>query len=122
MSRRYVDAKGYVRIGGKYEHRLVMAAALGRRLKTREHVHHRNGIKTDNRLENLELIAASDHIAAHNRSAPKRRPGSPQRTPAIHGSVVRNLRKMGRDQRAALARLTLLTSTENPTPSNQPCD
>lgn len=51
----HVDKNGYILIRGTPEHRLIMEAKIGRKLYPHETVHHINGQRADNRLENLEL-------------------------------------------------------------------
>jgi endogenous inhibitor of DNA gyrase (YacG/DUF329 family) len=68
------DNQGYVMVwepshpnkafsGWQYEHRLVAEAVIGRYLESREHVHHINGVKDDNRPENLEVMDGLEHAA-----------------------------------------------------------
>ena len=48
-----------------YEHRLMMAEYLDRKLRRNEAVHHRNGNRTDNRIKNLELMSTKKHAQIH---------------------------------------------------------
>lgn len=73
-----LSSQGYVKVrvgrehplgdpnGYAYEHLLVWMAAGNPRPARAEILHHRNEDKTDNRIENLELLTRAQHNAWHN--------------------------------------------------------
>lgn len=69
---RYREHDGYMEIykpdhpnskknGWIKEHRYIMSLYLKRKLRKNEVVHHKNGLKKDNRIQNLELLTARKH-------------------------------------------------------------
>lgn len=73
----FKDKDGYIRVwapthhradnsGRVYEHIMVAEAAYGGPIAVKYHVHHINGVKDDNRPENLEVLLASEHHRQHD--------------------------------------------------------
>lgn len=74
----HLTNNGYFRINinGKrvLQHRYIMEQHLGRPLYTKERIHHLNGIRTDNRIENLKLFENNgEHLKKHHPNTWKKR-------------------------------------------------
>lgn len=126
-----VRADGYILENEGYQHRRVAAEALGRPLRLGEHVHHINGVPTDNRPENLVVVSAREHsiltagiatdnevirllllgysratlmrkhVSSHRIARLRKHLDLPKLPPKTHAARMRSLASWQRDRRAA---------------------
>ena len=93
---------GKIKEDGKWrtvrQHRHIMERHLGRKLLRTEDVHHVNGIKTDNRIENLQVIDHAEHARLTNNRRPAKR-GPLNISDAERQRRVEAMRKLNRENR-----------------------
>lgn len=65
--RKLGSGKGYTKVNGRHQHRIVAEKMLGRPLRPGEIVHHKDGNKRNNTPENLVVMSQSEHIREHLR-------------------------------------------------------
>jgi hypothetical protein len=83
----------------KDEHRLVMEAYIGRKLSSDEVVHHINGDKADNRVENLVIMTRSEHTKLHFPEAVPATPETKERLSKLYkGKPNKSLAKFSKNQ------------------------
>lgn len=65
---KYLWSKSKIEVSGKYDqlkHRNIIEEFLGRKLKSNEIIHHINGNRGDNRIENLKIMTTKEHLRLH---------------------------------------------------------
>lgn len=76
VGNKHLIPQGYVLVcmenGYDFEHRIIMANHLKRKLTRYDVVHHINGVKNDNRIENLQVMTLAEHSALHQNIKPKK--------------------------------------------------
>lgn len=64
---RWIAGNGGESTDKYYVHRLLAIAEYGVEAVVGNHVHHKNGVRWDNRPDNLEVLSSSDHARAHGK-------------------------------------------------------
>lgn len=82
--------------GGRIlEHRLVAGQKYGRRILPTEHVNHINGIRDDNRPENLEVVTPSIHAGISNKQGAAQRAAMRARLKEVEAKLAEYERRFG---------------------------
>jgi hypothetical protein len=63
----WTSTHGYKYVGKRGEHRALMESIVGRQLSYNEVVHHIDGNKKNNSLENLQIMDRGEHISLHTK-------------------------------------------------------
>lgn len=81
--------------GWMLEHRLVAEQKVGHRIDRKAHVHHINGVKDDNRPENLEIIDSSSHAGISNKRGQQLRRGMREELEQLRAEVAEYRKRYG---------------------------
>lgn len=97
----YITENGIRR--ARREHRVVMETTLGRRLEPWELVHHKDGDKSNNHPDNLEVLGWGEHSTGHHEGSERSDLVKERiRRGALMREEIKHLRRVNRDLLEAL--------------------